>query len=91
MNPLGPINLVSVITDVGMVGCGAFNVAALNGLGYPAVKVKPNPYIAWKHRVSTSPTDSSFVSPPWQPPMRVHPMFSTYLMPNFLFVRSQTI
>jgi uncharacterized protein YunC (DUF1805 family) len=38
--PLGPINLVNVITDVGMVGCGAFDVAALDGFGYPAARVK---------------------------------------------------
>ncbi len=38
--PLGPVNLVSVITDKGMVGCGAFDVAALNNFGYPAAKVK---------------------------------------------------
>lgn len=39
--PLGPLNLVSVITDTGMVGCGAFDVAALNSFGYPAAKVRP--------------------------------------------------
>lgn len=39
--PLGQINLVSVVTDVGMVGCGAFDVAALNNFGYPAAKVRP--------------------------------------------------
>lgn len=39
--PLGPVNLVSVITDVGMVGCGAFDVVALNNFGYPAAKVRP--------------------------------------------------
>jgi uncharacterized protein YunC (DUF1805 family) len=38
--PLGRINLVSVITDIGMVGCGAFDVAALDGFGYPAARVK---------------------------------------------------
>jgi len=40
--PLGPVNLVSVVTDVGMVGCGAFDVAALNNFGYPAAKVRPS-------------------------------------------------
>jgi uncharacterized protein YunC (DUF1805 family) len=40
--PLGPINLVNVVTDVGMVGCGAFDVAALNNFGYPAAKVRPS-------------------------------------------------
>jgi uncharacterized protein YunC (DUF1805 family) len=37
---LGPVNLVDVVTDVGMVGCGAFDVAALNNFGYPAAKVR---------------------------------------------------
>jgi uncharacterized protein YunC (DUF1805 family) len=37
---LGQINLVFVATDKGMVGCGAFDVAALNNFGYPAAKVK---------------------------------------------------
>lgn len=38
--PLGAINLVMVITDVGMVGCGAFDVDALDGFNYPAARVK---------------------------------------------------
>jgi uncharacterized protein YunC (DUF1805 family) len=38
--PLGPVNLVSVVTDMGMVGCGAFDVAALDDFGYPAARVK---------------------------------------------------
>jgi uncharacterized protein YunC (DUF1805 family) len=37
--PLGLINLVNVVTDVGMVGCGAFDVGALNSFGYPAAKI----------------------------------------------------
>ncbi|MFB3764891.1 MAG: YunC family protein [Methanotrichaceae archaeon] len=40
--PLGPVNLVNVVTDVGMVGCGAFDVIALNNFGYPAAKVRPS-------------------------------------------------
>lgn len=40
--PLGAINLVNVVTDVGMVGCGAFDVTALNNFGYPAAKVRPS-------------------------------------------------
>ncbi|MFZ3094094.1 MAG: YunC family protein [Methanothrix sp.] len=40
--PLGPVNLVNVVTDIGMVGCGAFDVAALNNFGYPAAKVRPS-------------------------------------------------
>jgi uncharacterized protein YunC (DUF1805 family) len=38
--PLGPMNLVCVVTDVGMVGCGAFDVMALDGFHYPAARVK---------------------------------------------------
>jgi len=38
--PLGPANIVCVITDIGMVGCGAFDVMALDAFGYPAVRVK---------------------------------------------------
>jgi uncharacterized protein YunC (DUF1805 family) len=40
--PLGPANLVAVKTNVGMVGCGAFDVAALDSFSYPAVKVRPS-------------------------------------------------
>ena len=39
---LGPVNLVNVVTDVGMVGCGAFDVGALNSFGYPAARVRPS-------------------------------------------------
>ncbi|MGV8176002.1 MAG: YunC family protein, partial [Methanothrix sp.] len=39
--PLGKVNLVNVVTDVGMVGCGAFDVMALNNFDYPAAKVRP--------------------------------------------------
>ncbi len=39
--PLGVVNLVNVVTDVGMVGCGAFDVGALNNFGYPAARVRP--------------------------------------------------
>ncbi|MDD4484334.1 MAG: YunC family protein [Methanoregula sp.] len=39
--PLGPANLVAVITDTGLVGCGAFDVAALDSFSYPAAKVRP--------------------------------------------------
>jgi uncharacterized protein YunC (DUF1805 family) len=38
--PLGPLNLVFVVTDKGLVGCGAFDVAALNTFSYPAARVK---------------------------------------------------
>jgi uncharacterized protein YunC (DUF1805 family) len=40
--PLGPVNLVVVVTDKGMVGCGAIDVAALNSFGYPAARVRPS-------------------------------------------------
>jgi uncharacterized protein YunC (DUF1805 family) len=40
--PLGPVNLVAVVTDVGMVGCGAFDVAALEKFEYPAARVRPS-------------------------------------------------
>jgi uncharacterized protein YunC (DUF1805 family) len=39
--PIGPANLVAVMTDIGMVGCGAFDVAALDSFSYPAAKVRP--------------------------------------------------
>ena len=38
--PLGPVSLVNVVTDIGMVGCGAFDVEALNKFGYPAARVR---------------------------------------------------
>ena len=40
--PLGPVNLVAVVTDTGMVGCGAFDVAALEKFHYPAARVRPS-------------------------------------------------
>ena len=39
--PLGPVNLVWVITGNGLVGCGAVDVAALGKFGYPAARVRP--------------------------------------------------
>jgi len=39
--PLGPANLVAVKTDIGMVGCGAFDVSALDSFSYPAARVRP--------------------------------------------------
>jgi uncharacterized protein YunC (DUF1805 family) len=38
--PLGPVNLVMIITDIGILGCGAFDVAALEKYDYPAARVK---------------------------------------------------
>jgi uncharacterized protein YunC (DUF1805 family) len=37
--PMGPFNVVSINTDVGMVGCGAFDVRALDRFAYPAARV----------------------------------------------------
>jgi len=39
--PLGPLNLVAITTDIGMVGCGAFDVAAMDSFSFPAAKVRP--------------------------------------------------
>ena len=39
--PLGSINLVAVVAKNGLVGCGAFDVSALNNFSYPAAKVRP--------------------------------------------------
>lgn len=39
--PFGPVNLVTVLTDQGMVGCGMFDVAALDKFSFPAAKVRP--------------------------------------------------
>lgn len=36
--PLGPVNLVAIITDAGLLGCGAFDVAALDRFNYPAAR-----------------------------------------------------
>ena len=38
--PLGALNLVCIITDTGMVGCGAFDIAALDKYGYPCARIK---------------------------------------------------
>ena len=37
---LGPVNLVMVVTDAGMLGCGAFDVSALDRFDYPAARVR---------------------------------------------------
>jgi uncharacterized protein YunC (DUF1805 family) len=39
--PLGPANIVFAKTDLGLVGCGAIDVTALERFGYPAARVKP--------------------------------------------------
>jgi len=38
--PLKKANIVCVVTDVGMVGCGAFDVMVLDSFDYPAVRMK---------------------------------------------------
>ncbi len=38
--PIGPVNLVFATTDKGLVGCGAFDVLALDKFNYPAARVK---------------------------------------------------
>ena len=38
--PLGSLHLVGVVTDIGLVGCGAFDVSALDSFNYPAVRVR---------------------------------------------------
>jgi uncharacterized protein YunC (DUF1805 family) len=38
--PLGPVNLVWVVAPKGLVGCGAFDVRALERFGYPAARVR---------------------------------------------------
>ena len=38
--PLGSVNLVFIATDVGMVGCGALDVMALDAFHYPAARLK---------------------------------------------------
>jgi uncharacterized protein YunC (DUF1805 family) len=38
--PLGSLNLVGVVTDIGLAGCGAFDVSALDNFSYPAVRVR---------------------------------------------------
>jgi len=37
---LGRLNLVGIVTDIGMVGCGAFDVLALDGFSYPAARAR---------------------------------------------------
>jgi uncharacterized protein YunC (DUF1805 family) len=38
--PLGPVNLVAVVAAKGMIGCGAFDVIALDKFGYAAARVQ---------------------------------------------------
>lgn len=37
---LGAVNLVFMVTNKGMLGCGAFNVAVLDKFNYPAAVVR---------------------------------------------------
>jgi len=39
--PVGSVNLVFITTEEGMIGCGAFDIAALERFGIPAAKMKP--------------------------------------------------
>jgi len=39
--PIGTVKLVFARTEKGLVGCGAFDVMALDKFGYAAAKVKP--------------------------------------------------
>lgn len=38
--PLGPVNLVFVTTDAGMISCGAFDIHIFDKYSYPAVRIK---------------------------------------------------
>ena len=38
--PLGQINMVAVITDTGLIGCGVFDVFILDKFNYPAARVR---------------------------------------------------
>jgi uncharacterized protein YunC (DUF1805 family) len=38
--PIGALNLVFVATDKGMVGCGAFDITALEKFNFPAARVQ---------------------------------------------------
>ncbi|TAJ45867.1 DUF1805 domain-containing protein [Methanofollis fontis] len=40
--PLGPANLVFAKTENGLLGCGAFDVDALERFGYPAARIRPS-------------------------------------------------
>ncbi|MBN1431991.1 MAG: YunC family protein [Methanomicrobiaceae archaeon] len=40
--PIGKVNLVFARNNRGLVGCGAFDVLALEKFGYAAAKVRPN-------------------------------------------------
>lgn len=38
--PVGPVSLIFVTTEHGMIGCGAFDIGALGRLGVPAAKMQ---------------------------------------------------
>jgi uncharacterized protein YunC (DUF1805 family) len=38
--PLGPVSLVFIVTEIGMVGCGAFDIMALDRFMYPAARAR---------------------------------------------------
>ncbi|NKB25811.1 MAG: DUF1805 domain-containing protein [Kiritimatiellae bacterium] len=37
--PMGSFNLVAIKTDLGMIGCGAFDVDALDRFNYPSARI----------------------------------------------------
>ena len=39
--PAGPVNLVFVASERGLLGCGAIDPGALQRFGYPAARVRP--------------------------------------------------
>ena len=39
---IGPVNLVGVVAARGLLGCGAFDVTALEKFGYAAARVRPS-------------------------------------------------
>ncbi len=39
--PVGSVNIVFIKTEEGMIGCGAFDITALERFGVPAAKMKP--------------------------------------------------
>jgi uncharacterized protein YunC (DUF1805 family) len=38
--PFGKFNMVAIVTDIGMIGCGMFDVFALDNFNYPAARAK---------------------------------------------------
>ena len=38
--PLGPVNLICITTDIGMIACGAFDIQILDKYIYPAARIQ---------------------------------------------------